>query len=124
MKKRTQKTYEKRVEERKDFPAFYLKHIERIKKSRAVCEECGIRLLGDVSEVAHILSKGTYKSISTEDDNVIYLCGWKQNNCHDKFDSGRVTEMKIHSKVKEKFYLLKDKIQEKINHKIWERYAD
>lgn len=124
MKKRTEKSYEKRKEERKDFPAFYQKHIEFIKKNRVICEECGIKLLGDVSEVAHILSKGVYKSISTEDDNVVYLCGWKQNNCHDKFDSGRVAEMKIYGKIKDRFATLKDRIEEKINHKIWERYAD
>lgn len=123
MNKVTDKSREKRKNERKDFPEFYKKHIEIIKKNKLCCNECGINLLGDVSEVAHILNKSTYKSVSTEDINVLYLCGWKQNNCHDRFDSGKQNEMKIFQLVKERFSLIKDLVKEKINYKIWDKYG-
>jgi hypothetical protein len=123
MKKVTDKSREKRKNERKDFPDFYRKHIEIIKKNKLCCNECGVNLLGDVSEVAHILNKSTYKSVSTEDINVLYLCGWKQNNCHDRFDSGKQSEMKIFQLVKERFSLIKDLVKEKINYKIWDKYG-
>ena len=122
MKNITDKTLKKRSEERKDFPEFYRKHIDNIKKNKACCLECGIKLIGSVEEVAHILSKGTYKSVSTLDDNVIYLCGWKQNNCHDKFDSGKEKEMKIFPLVVERFKIIKDKVKEKINYKIRDKW--
>lgn len=123
MKKYTEKSIEKRREERKNFPEFYKRHIDNIKKNKLCCNECGINLLGDVSEVAHILNKSYFKSVSINDDNVIYLCGWKQNNCHDKFDSGRQRDMKIYETVKQKFEILKDSVKEKINYKIWDLYG-
>jgi hypothetical protein len=123
MKRVTEKHLIKRKKEREDFPDFYKKHVEVIKNTKACCSECGIRLLGDVSEVAHILNKSTYKSVSTNDINVVYLCGWKQNNCHDKFDSGKDKEMKIFPLVVERFNLLKDFVKEKINFKIWEKWG-
>jgi len=124
MKSYTEKSLNKRKEERKDFPDFYKKHIDIIKTNKECCKECGIRLLGDVSEVAHILNKSYFKSVSTNDDNIIYLCGWKQNNCHDKFDSGKEKEMKVFSTAKEKFNILKEEVKEKINYKIWDKYGD
>lgn len=120
----TKKSLDKRKEERKDFPEFYKKHINIIKTNRECCAECGAKLIGDVSEVAHILNKSYFKSVSTDDDNIVYLCGWKQNNCHDKFDSGKEREMKIFELVKHKFSLLTNKVQEKINYKIWDKYGN
>jgi hypothetical protein len=124
MKQYTEKSINKRKEERKDFPDFYKKHTEIIKNNKECCKECGVRLLGDISEVAHILNKSYFKSVSTNDDNVIYLCGWKQNNCHDKFDSGKEKEMKVFSIAKEKFDILKEEVKEKINYKIWDKYGN
>lgn len=124
MKSYTEKSLNKRKEERKDFPDFYKKHTEIIKKNKECCAECGIKLLGDVSEVAHILNKSYFKSISTNDNNIIYLCGWKQNNCHDKFDSGKEKEMNVFNIAKEKFNILKEDIKEKINYKIWDKYGN
>lgn len=127
MKKYSKKALEHRKKEREGFPLFFQKHIKNISVNRLCCEECGSRLFGDVSEVAHILPKQTFKSISTEDSNVIYLCGWKSpNNCHDKFDNGsneKVKEMKIFEKICESYENLLPLIEEKINYKVTDRYT-
>ena len=124
MKKYSKKTLEKRKEERKDFPEFFQRHIE-IAKTK-YCEECGNKLKGDVSEIAHILPKSYFKSISTNDKNVIYLCGqYSASQCHTNFDSwsiDKVKEMKIYPKIKEIFAEIKDQITEKINYKITDKY--
>jgi hypothetical protein len=123
MKKYTDKSIEKRREDRYGYADFYKKHVDIIKNNKVCCYECGIKLLGDVSEVAHVLNKSNFKSIATNDENIIYLCGWKQNNCHDKFDSGKEREMKVYQIAKDKFNILKELIKEKINYKIWEKYG-
>lgn len=126
MKRYSKKSLEKRKEERKEFPEFFQKHIQIIRDNRLCCEECGVRLIGDVSEVAHILPKQTYKSISTLDENVLYLCGWKSpNNCHTKFDNGSnedVHEMSIYEKVHERYLELIQVLTERLNWKIADRY--
>ena len=126
MKRYSKKGLEKRKKERKDFPEFFKRHIEIIKSSRICCEECGAPLKGDVSEVAHILSKSYFKSISTNDNNILYLCSWKsERNCHAKFDNGsneEVHEMKIFDKVSERFLELEQEITEKISWKVTDKY--
>lgn len=122
----SKKGLEKRKEERKDFPEFFQKHIEIAKNK--FCEECGEKLKGHVSEIAHILNKSYYKSISTDDDNVVYLCGmFSQNQCHSNFDSSdnkKFKEMLVYTKIILKFAELENKIKEKITYKTYERYTD
>lgn len=77
------KTKTKRV----GYSDFFSKHIIKIKLEHLCCEECGSKLKGDVSEVAHILSKRNFPENATSDWNVLYLCGmFSENRCHDKFD--------------------------------------
>lgn len=76
-----------RAKNRKGYSEFYEKHVAIIRGEGMKCQECGCKLLGDVSEVAHVLPKQSFKSVSTNDDNIIYLCGYRQNNCHGKYDS-------------------------------------
>lgn len=122
----SKKGLERRKEERKDFPQFFQRHIDIIKKDKHTCLECGCRLIGDVSEVAHILDKSKFKSISTDDDNVIYLCSWKsKNNCHGKFDNSSnevVKEMKIYKFLLPIVKKLIDKIDEKVNYKFYDKW--
>lgn len=127
MKRYSIKGLEKRKEERKAFPEFFQRHIQNIRDSGLCCEECGVRLLGDVSEVAHILPKSTFKSISTLDKNVLYLCSWKSpNNCHSIFDEGsneRVKNMSIFTIVKDRYLELSLIVTEKLNWKVDDRYS-
>lgn len=127
MKKYSDKGLERRKEERKAFPGFFQKHIQYIRDGNLCCEECGTRLRGDVSEIAHILPKSTFKSIATDDDNVLYLCGmWSDSQCHSNYDNlpvEKVKEMKIFEKVTQRFRMLEEKITEKITYKIEERYT-
>lgn len=71
MLKRTQKSIDKRKEERACLPEFFKRHINIIKTQNKHCEECGLKLKGCVSEVAHILPKQKYKSIMCNDLNVL-----------------------------------------------------
>lgn len=126
IRKYSKKGLEKRKEDRKYFPEFFQRHIE-IAKNKC-CEECGDKLKGHVSEIAHILNKSYYKSISTDDENVIYLCGlYSKNGCHSKFDSSenkKFKEMLVYPKISIKFVELENKITETINYKTYDRYTD
>lgn len=126
MKRYSKKGLEKRKSERQGFTEFFQKHIEVARNS--YCEECGQRLTGDVSEVAHCLPKSYFKSISVNDNNILYLCGrFSTNNCHSLYDNSaieKVKEMKIYPKIKEIFQQLKPEITESINYKVYEKYED
>ena len=128
MLKRSKKTADKRKEERKDFPEFFQKHIQIIKDGRLCCEECGDRLIGDVSEIAHVLPKSYFKSISVDDRNVLYLCSWKSNNnCHGIFDNStieKVKQMSVYPKIILKFAELESDITENINYKVYDKYTN
>lgn len=124
--KYSSKGWARRKEERKGFPEFFEKHIKIIKDTKACCEECESRLKGDVSEIAHVLPKSYYKSIATNDINVIYLCGmFSENQCHNKFDnsiSEEFKKMNVYFKVSNIFKLLEKEITEKIPYKTYDRY--
>jgi len=126
IRKYSKKGLEKRKAEREGFPEFFQKHIEIARNS--YCEECGQRLTGDVSEIAHCLPKSYFKSVSTSDLNVLYLCGrFSANQCHSNYDNGaveKVKQMKIYPKVKEIFQQLKPEITETINYKVYQKYED
>lgn len=113
IKSRTEKTNNNRKEERKDYPEFFQKHIQIIQENQLCCENCGDKLFGDSSNVAHIVSKSSNKEVATLDDNILYLCGlYSRNNCHSIFDSnfGNREKMKVFPLAVEKFNRFKDKI--------------
>lgn len=128
IRKTTKKTLDKRKEERKDFPEFFKKHIQIVQNERRCCEECGDPLKGNVTEIAHILPKQIYKSVSTNDENVIYLCGlYSENNCHSNFDNfskEKFKEMQVYQKISCIFTELEKEVTEKINYKTYDRYTD
>ena len=116
---------EKRKSERSGFTEFYEKHMNLISSKNLNCKECGARLLGDVSEVAHILPKSTFKSISTLDENVIYLCSWKsQNMCHSKFDgtNEQLWVMKVFEESQLKVSKLLEMATENYNWKLTDKW--
>lgn len=108
---------------RKDF---FKKHINIIKKKKLCCEECNDRLIGDVSEIAHILEKSYFKSVEFEDSNILYLCSWKStNNCHGKFDNSSTTTLKnmnVFNKAQQQVEELLNLVKEKINYKILDKW--
>lgn len=88
MKKHSKKGLEKRQLERACLPEFFIRHVEKIKTEKLCCANCGDKLKGDVSEVAHVLPKQYFKSIMCSDLNVLYLCGYLSiGQCHTKMDS-------------------------------------
>lgn len=123
MKKYSKKGLEKRKAERECLPEFFQKHIE-IAKTKC-CAECGDKLIGDVSEICHRLPKSTFKSIQCDDDNVTYLCSYKSsNNCHSKYDgsNGQLQSLSIFSAEKEIIKELLEKVTEKYNYKLTDRW--
>ena len=119
IRKYSKKGLEKRKTERECLPEFFKKHIE-IAKTKC-CEECGAKLKGNVTEIAHVLPKQYFKSVMCSDLNVLYLCGlYSDKECHSKFDNSpqeKVKEMEIYPKVQEIFKQLEEEITEKINYK-------
>jgi hypothetical protein len=124
MKNYSKKGLEKRKAERECLPDFFKRHIE-IARTKC-CEECGTKLIGNVSEIAHVLPKGYFKSVMCSDLNVLYLCGMYSNNqCHTNFDNfpqEKVKQMKIYPKIRDIFLELKEEITEALNYKQTEKF--
>lgn len=125
MKKYSKKGLEKRKEERACLPEFFMRHVEKIKTEKLFCANCGEKLKGDVSEVAHRLPKSTFKSIQCDDDNVVYLCGmYSSNQCHSKYDgtNEQLQSLNIFLAEKEIIKELLEKVTEKYNWKLLDRW--
>jgi hypothetical protein len=123
MKKYSKKGLEKRRLERECLPEFFQKHIE-IAKTKC-CENCGEKLKGDVSEIAHRLPKSYFKSIQCDDDNVIYLGGRFSNcQCHSKYDgtNEQLQSLSFFAEEKLKVEKLLEKVTENINYKLYDRW--
>lgn len=121
--KYSKKGLEKRKAERECLPLFFQKHIE-IAKTK-YCANCGEKLKGDVSEIAHRLPKSFFKSIMCDDDNVIYLGGMFSNcGCHSMYDgtNEQLQFLSIFSAEKEIIKELLDRVTEKYNWKILDRW--
>ena len=120
--------WQKRKDDRAGYAEFFQKHISIIKKNKECCSECGERLKGHVSEVAHILPKSYFKSVATNDNNILYLCGmFSTKQCHSKFDDCSLEnfkKMKSYIKVSEKFRILEKNIKEKMPYKVHIRFTN
>lgn len=126
MRRYSKKGLEKRKKDREGLKEFFISCVENIRKKNLTCEECGAKLKGDVSEVAHILPKSLFKSISTNNKNWIPLCGmYSENQCHSKFDDSKTEifqSMKVFKKISCIFVELEELVTEKIPYKIYARY--
>ncbi len=113
-----------RKAERECLPEFFEQHVRLAKMFK--CEECGKKLTGHVSEIAHILPKQYFKSIMCNNLNCLYLCGmFSSGGCHNKMDSCSNEElktMKVFPKIQLMFKTLKDYITEPLNYKHYDRY--
>ena len=125
MKKYSKKGLERRKAERECLSEFFIRHVEKIKAERLHCANCGERLKGDVSEVAHRLPKSFFKSIMCDDDNVVYLGGrFSSCGCHSLYDgtNQQLQSLNIFSAEKEIVKELLEKVTEQINYKIYEKW--
>jgi hypothetical protein len=114
---------EKRRSERACLPEFFKKHIE-IAKTKC-CANCGEKLRGDVSEIAHRLPKSTFKSIQCLDDNIVYLGGrFSICGCHSLYDgtNQQLQNLSIFSAEREIVKELLDTITEKVSYKLYDRW--
>lgn len=125
MRKYSKKGLERRKEERECLPEFFKKHIEIIKTEKRKCENCGELLKGDTSEVAHRLPKSFFKSIMCDDENVVYLGGrFSSCGCHNLYDgtNEQLQSLSIFAQEKEKVEKLLEKVTEKYNWKLTDRW--
>ena len=125
MKKYSKKGLERRKAERECLSEFFIRHVEKVKTERLHCANCGERLKGDVSEVAHRLPKSFFKSIMCDDDNVVYLGGRFSNcGCHSLYDgtNEQLQSLNIFLAEKEIIKKLLEKVTEKYNWKLLERW--
>jgi hypothetical protein len=123
IRKYSKKGLEKRKEERACLPEFFQRHIE-IAKTKC-CANCGEKLRGDVSEIAHRLPKSFFKSIQCNDDNVVYLGGrFSSCGCHSLYDgtNDQLQSLSIFSAEKKIIEELLEKVTEEINYKIYDRW--
>ncbi len=120
MRKYSEKGLIKRKSDRAGYSEFFMRHVEIIKENNLHCQECGKKLTGDVSEVAHILEKQKFKSVALSDNNIIYLCGWKTGNCHSNFDgsNGSLWAMNAFITARKKLNVLLELVTEKMDWKI------
>lgn len=110
-KKRPIKTKPKEInQERKDY---FIDRVDYIINNNLVCEECGEKLRGNISEVAHIISKSKNPEVESDKNNIVYLCGVPSNNsCHSKFDQSfnKRGEMKCFNIALDRFELFEKEI--------------
>jgi ribosomal protein L37E len=85
------KSYAKKKNDRTNLNDFFKKEELKLSK-KLICENCGVPLKSTFmrSNIAHILPKQRYKSVSDNPNNILYLCSFKDNgnNCHSHFDFG------------------------------------
>lgn len=126
--KYTQKGLDKRKKDREGLAEFFMQCVARIKKERLTCRECGSKLQGNVSEVAHILPKNYFRSVQTNPLNWLPLCGmYSAKQCHSNFDTyslEKVKKMQIYKEVVSIFAVLEDFVDEKIPYKIYDKYTE
>ena len=125
MKKYSKKGLEKRKAKRECLSEFFIRHVNKIKTEKLHCANCGEKLKGDVSEVAHRLPKSTFKSIQCDDDNVVYLGGrFSSCGCHSLYDgtNEQLQSLNIFSAEKEIVKELLEKVTEKYNWKLLDRW--
>ena len=125
IRKYSKKGLEKRKAERDCLSEFFIRHIQIIKTEKRFCENCGERLKGDVSEVAHRLPKSIFKSIQCSDDNVVYLGGiFSSCGCHNLYDgtNEQLQSLNIFSSEREIIKKLLETVTEKYNWKLLDRW--
>ena len=126
LKRITKVGQERRKEKRKGYGEFFTKHVDIIRTKYIKCMECDSHLFGGVENVAHILPKSRYDEVSTVDDNILYLCSYRDmNTCHSDFDGSnkQLQSMNIYESAREKVIELTKKYNITLNIKDIERWG-
>lgn len=121
IRKISPKTRERNKNKRDALNVFFKKHESLIIKNKAVCDNCGAPLRGSYWEVAHILPKSKFPSISTNDNNILYLgagLSYFPCECHKEFDAKinneeELMKMPVYSKALKKLSKIKSEIKER-----------
>lgn len=115
--KQTEKGRAKRQERREGLGDFFAKAVEGMVP---ICENCGCAINANYNphwNIAHILSKSSYPSVSRHPENFLILCSHKDNGnqCHEQFDSSlsRRQAMPVFGKAVQKFVKFKDECLER-----------
>lgn len=114
----TQKSRDKRKEERARLPEFFENAIKTADRS-PYCDNCGRVLNLNYNphwNIAHILPKQRYKSVMTHPFNWISLCTTKEDgDCHYKFDNNinDIPKMPCFEKAKRRFKTFRSEVLEK-----------
>lgn len=92
--KKTNKTT-RNIKEKEQLKNYYLYHLSKI-KTKPFCENCGIKIQGSISNIAHILPKRKSANPEVMDNlnNYLYLCSpfdINTNDCHSKYDRIQTT---------------------------------
>ena len=87
IKSKRESTVNKNTAKKELRDVYFDYHINKIIENNLSCQECGCKLNGDRSEIAHIISKSKNPEVEDISDNILYLCGVNSyNQCHSKFD--------------------------------------
>lgn len=82
--------------EKEQLKKYYLYHLSKI-KIKPFCENCGIKIQGTISNIAHILPKrkSANPEVMSNINNYLYLCSpfdIDTNDCHSKYDRIQTTD--------------------------------
>lgn len=105
-----------------NYSGFFSRMID-ILATKPYCENCGCKInVGHLphNNIAHILSKRTYKSVAENSQNIIFLCDLKDHSsevrsCHGEFDNDilKRVEMPVFSVAKSRIESIKLEIKER-----------
>lgn len=124
----TQKTKDRRAEERKDLPAFFERAISLLRQ-KPICENCGCNInayLHPVNNCAHIVPKQHFKEVMAHPQNLMFLCTEKDHpydspkSCHWEYDNSvkNRLSMPVFALAVRRFNSFKDKITSTITSEI------
>lgn len=92
--KQSDKNKLKKQEKFNTLKPYFDYHLENIKK-KLYCENCGCKIKGNISNIAHVLPKRKYggnPEIMDDINNYLYLCSsFDGIDCHSHYDSRQAT---------------------------------
>lgn len=118
IRKQTLKTREKRRKRGELLKVFFDRHLQTVSLS-PFCDNCGMRIQGNLNNIAHILPKRSTANpeVMDEPNNAVYLCASINGEigCHERYDrtqgSAQVYLMPCWIKCVEKYLTFRDQVK-------------